>query len=283
MTLVKTCCASCGKQFYKELRRANEAKKFSWKSYCSPKCQSLAKNKQKIFKCGNPSCGKTFKRSPNEIPLSGVCFCSRFCAALINNSKYPKKVAIKRKCQFCHKTFTGKEKYCSLKCKNKDQTISKEKILSLIREFYAKEGRIPTKQEFIHARAARNRFGSWNKAIKAAGFDPNPVMFAKKHVAFDGDKCDSFAEFIIDNWLSQNKIDHQVHVAYPDSLMSSDFLVEDTRIEFIGLSGEVKRYDQLLEKKRRLIKKQNLKVIEIYPKDLFPKNKLNKILGGIIK
>lgn len=283
MTLVKTRCASCGKQFSKELKRVNEAKKFGWKYYCSLKCQSLAKNKQKIFKCGNPSCGKVFKRPLKEIPPSGVCFCSRSCAAAVNNQKSPKRRPKIKKCPACGNQFSGRRKYCSRACQVKLQKITEQEIITEIKEFYKNNGRIPLKREYLHAKAARARFGSWNKAIKAAGFGTNPIMFAKKHIAFDGHKCDSFAEFIIDNWFSQNKISHQIHVSYPNSPMSADFLIGNVRIEFVGLEGEVKKYDQLLKRKRALIKRQNLKVIEIYPKDLFPKNKLSKILTGMIK
>lgn len=261
MTRVEAHCASCGKRFSKELRRANEAKKFGWKYYCSLKCQSLAKNKQKIFKCGNPSCGKTFKRSPHEIPRSGICFCSESCAAIVNNQKSPKRRPKIKKCPACGNQFSGRRKYCSRACQVKLQKITEQEII----------------------KAARVRFGSWNRAIKTAGFEPNPVMFANKHLANDGHKCDSFAEMVIDNWLHQNNILHQVHVRYPQSLMNSDFLINDIRIEFVGLEGESKKYDRFLKRKRNLIKRQNLKVIEIYPEDLFPHNKLSKILTGVIK
>ena len=58
-----------------------------------------------------------------------------------------------------------------------------------------------------------------------------------------------------------------------------DFLVGKIWIEFFGLSGELKRYDQLKRSKIRLAKKFNLELLELYPRDLFPKGRLNEILG----
>jgi hypothetical protein len=144
-------------------------------------------------------------------------------------------------------------------------------------------GRIPTKKEVSSHKPYVRLFGSWNNAIKEAGFKPNPVKFARKHLSLDGHKCDSFAELIIDNWLYQNNIPHQIHIRYPNSPMSSDFLIDEIRIEFIGLEGQLKKYDHLLKRKRDLTKKQNLKVIEIYPQDLFPKNNLDKKLKFLLK
>ncbi len=66
--------------------------------------------------------------------------------------------------------------------------------------------------------------------------------------------------------------------------MSADFEVAGTLIEFlglIGLKGELKRYDELLEQKEKLWRDANLDVIKIYPKDLFPKNKLGSILVNL--
>jgi len=72
--------------------------------------------------------------------------------------------------------------------------ISKEQIINEIRSFYKQNGRIPLKSEYHHHSAGRRKFGTWNNAIKASGFLPNPVLFAHKHIAKDGHKCDSLAE-----------------------------------------------------------------------------------------
>jgi hypothetical protein len=107
----------------------------------------------------------------------------------------------------------------------------------------------------------RKHFGTWNNVIRAAGFEPNPVMFANKHIANDGHKCDSLAEKIIDDWLYARKIEHKINVSYPGNCgFTVDFKVGDYWVEFFGLSGEHKRYDELKEKKLKLIIKFNLRL-----------------------
>jgi hypothetical protein len=74
-------------------------------------------------------------------------------------------------------------------------------VLERIHSFYFEHGRIPLKKE-LHSMYSltRRAYGSWNKAIQIAGYEPNPVLFAHKNVALDGHICDSFSEMIIDNF-----------------------------------------------------------------------------------
>ena len=131
---------------------------------------------------------------------------------------------------------------------------------------------------------ARDAFGTWNKAVEAAGFDPNPVMFAKRCVARDGHQCDSLAEKIIDEWFYSKGIPHKRSVPYPEEYkLTCDFVVNKTFIEFFGLEGEVKDYDRLVRLKRRLSNKHALGLIEIKPGHVFPKNKLNQVLAPFIR
>jgi len=128
-------------------------------------------------------------------------------------------------------------------------------------------------------RTTRKLFGSWNKAIEAAGYKPNPVKFAEKHTANDAHICDSFAEKIIDDWLHERGIKHERNIKYPGNpKLTVDFVTEFHWIEFFGLAGEIQEYDKLLKKKRRICQKYNLKLIELYPKDITPENKLPDIL-----
>ena len=199
------------------------------------------------------------------------------------NIKISHELHLKLKRRKVYKFKPDQCKKGGLHCPNKFQPkYTKDNLINFIQGFVKKKGRIPTKREVTSHHPYVRIFGSWNKAIKSAGFEPNPVMFAKKHWAFDGHRCDSFAEFVIDNWLYLNKIPHQIHVLYPNSKMSSDFLINDMRVEFIGLQGEVKKYDKLLRKKRKIAKEHNLDVVEIFPKDLFPKNKLSIILKKLL-
>jgi hypothetical protein len=156
-------------------------------------------------------------------------------------------------------------------------------LLQRIRDFFKKYERIPLKREFNNTyKEYRKRFGSWNNAIKLSGFDPNPELFSKKFIANDGDKCDSFAEKIIDDWLFKNRVAHRRHVLYCGTKMTADFAVESVRIEYFGLAGESKLYDKRIRRKKEICKKQGLNLIEVYPKDLFSRN-FKKCLGEILK
>ncbi|MBI2614073.1 MAG: hypothetical protein HYW62_04865 [Candidatus Levybacteria bacterium] len=282
MKLLPIKCNQCKKIVYRNQGRVNEGKKFGWNIYCSLKCISKAKNKQQLFTCENPQCSKPFKRLLSATHKSRKLYCSQSCAASVNNKMYPKRYAVRKKCEYCNKEFISREKYCSRPCANKGQTISKEVILEEIKKFYLINQRIPLKREFSHTKSARVRFGSWNKAIKVAGFKPNPVMFARKHTAVDGHICDSLAEKIIDDWFYKRNIPHKRSIPYPSSLgLHVDFRVGDYWIEFFGLHGQHKRYDELRKEKLKLIKEYDLKFIEIYPKDLFPTNKLDQVLNTL--
>ena len=129
-------------------------------------------------------------------------------------------------------------------------------------------------------RKARDVFGTWNKAIEIAGYEPNPVMFAKRYVARDGHQCDSLAEKIVDEWFYSKGIPHERSTPYPEGYkLTCDFVVNNIFIEFFGLKGELKEYDRLVKLKRKLSRKYKFKLIELKPTHLFPKNKLDKVLG----
>ena len=136
-------------------------------------------------------------------------------------------------------------------------------------DFCRKKGRIPLKREFNMYRVYQKRFGSWNNAIRAAGLEPNMVIFSKKFGARDGHMCDSFAEKIIDDYLSEASIVHKRNAYYGNTKMSADFLVKDIRIEYFGLAGVKEDYDENIERKRLESKKCDYKLLEIYPSALF--------------
>jgi YHS domain-containing protein len=285
MNLIKVKCAFCGKEFFRPRGRVNEAKKFSWRQYCSRKCQNQAKVTRIEKVCGNPNCNKKVSRELAELKKSksGRIFCSARCAAIFNN--LPRRKI--KTCPICARKFYGQRKYCSELCRsklvspNKKSKSQKEReILKEIKTFYKIHRRIPTKKERPGlAWRAQKVFGSWNKAIEAAGFESNPVIFSKKFIAKDGHRCDSFAEKIIDDWLTSRKIKHQKEIPYPENrLLSADFAVGNKFIEYFGLNGIIPYYDKLIKEKRKLSKKYKLSLIEIYPKDLFPVNHLSEII-----
>jgi hypothetical protein len=228
--------------------------------------------------CENPNCRKVYVGRKDKRCKHN--YCSRSCAVTVSNKLHPKHSGKIKNCRYCDKEFKSREKYCSRHCKDLDQIITEEEIIGFIIDFYKQNKRIPYKYEYRHAHAARFRFGTWNDAIKAAGFTPNPVMFAKKYIANDGDKCDSLAEKIIDDCLFARKIKHIRNFPYPgNKKFTVDFKVGSYWVEFFGLSGQLKSYDQLMRQKIEIVKKYKLKLIKIYPRDIFPVNKMfNKLV-----
>lgn len=159
------------------------------------------------------------------------------------------------------------------------RTYKDADLIKKIKDFYSKNGRIPLKREFNSLRVFRTHFGSWNNAIRTAGFDTNPVLFAKKFTANDGHPCDSFTEKIIDDWLYRRGIRHRRRIPYPGTRMTADFsLGRKVLLEFFGLAGVQKQYDELLKRKRRICQEQGIRLIEIYPRDLFPRNRLSELI-----
>ena len=153
-----------------------------------------------------------------------------------------------------------------------------------MKKFYEIHQRIPAKRDLYGLyKTARHAFGTWNKAIRAAGFDPNPILFAKKFVAEDGHKCDSFTEKIIDDWLFNNGFKHERNYPYGIKRFTADFKMEpNILVEFFGLAGVQKNYDQIISEKRERSKVIGHRLIEIYPKDIYPNNRIASILKGIL-
>lgn len=274
-------CSNCRKEFLRDNRYIHESLKLKLNSYCSAKCFSIAKNKQKNFVCENKNCKSIFKRSPNDISFHN--FCSRSCAAIYRNTQKwgppkPKIVLSKEEryaLRIAASSLGGINHW-----KNYQSKYTKELIIQMTKEFVTRNSRLPVKREMTTGyKNARNLFGTWNNAITAAGFEPNPVLFAKRQIAKDGHICDSLAEKIIDDWFYVRNIVHKIHAKYPDSKYTADFVVNGITIEFFGLSGELNRYDELMKNKLKMIKERRLKFISIYPKDVFPASKLDQILG----
>lgn len=244
---------------------------------------SKNRNKQFLLTCYRPKCKNKFKRSQWEIQKVKASYCSQSCSATYNNTQRIRKIRVCAIASCFNQTENG-NKYCCKSCIPKPLSKYNKKLVIIeIRSFVKKNNRIPTKRErMCLCKPARKFYGTWNKAIKASGFNPNPVMFANKYTASDGHKCDSLSEMIIDDWLYRQGIKHEVDVEYPsDYNLTVDFLARGYWIEFFGLYGKHKAYDRLRRKKLKIAKEHKLKFIEVYPKHLFPINKLEKVLGAL--
>lgn len=211
---------------------------------------------------------------------------SHHCAASITNHLRPRIIRICPNPN-CRKKFYGDTKYCSSSCVPKTPIkYSNEFLIRKIQRFYKKYKRIPLKREFnSNWQAYYRSFGSWNKAIQETGFTPNLERFTHKYVAKDGHVCDSLSEKIIDNWLSLNNLLHEHGVYYPgQKKFKTDFLVKSKYwIEFPGLLGQLKHYDKLYLKKMKLVKKLGIKIVEVLPTDIFPKNTLAQKLAFLLE
>ncbi len=250
----------------------------------------MTETKTKLYHCLNPECRKTVERKPSAVEPSGRVFCSHHCRALVNN---PLRAKPKLQCARpeCSNLFFywANGKYCSDSCYRQDSKgktkYTKDLVLEAIQKFVKKSERIPFKREMNpFYRPARRFFGNWNNAIKVAGFDPNPVMFANHFVAKDGHNCDSLSEKIIDDWFFKHNIPHQVHIYYPwKNNMKVDFKVDDYWIELFGLVGQHNRYDKLKKEKLALIEQHKLKLISLYLSDVFNPDKLLKKLNPLLQ
>lgn len=287
MNLVKVKCSFCKKEFFREKGRFNEAIKFDWKQYCSKECLSKNKSKQQIIICEN--CGKHFSRTLSDI--SPHNYCSRSCSAIVNNKKYPRK-HLKPKlktCIKCGKQFkrsTHNIKYCSMKCRREaEQRHTHQQLLEIIKKTARTLKRVPARREIEKISSiCRNTFGSWNNAVIAAGLIPNRshsqrMYKCTKVKSLDGHLCDSISELIIDNWLTKNNISHKKNVPYPETNSKTDWAIsidnQEIFIEYFGLANDSPRYDRAIKKKKELCRKYNLKLIEIYPRDIYSKGRLN--------
>lgn len=157
---------------------------------------------------------------------------------------------------------------------------TKNDLLLRIQNFVREHGRIPFKREFNAWDPYILHFKSWNAAIREAGFAPNPELFAHSFIAPDGHRCNSYSEWIIDSWLQDNYIEHNRHTPYGFGKYTADFELKKTIImEFFGLAGVRAEYDRTIIKKREFAKCNGWELIEIYPSDLFPENRLPLILA----
>lgn len=301
MNLIKIKCAFCGREYFREIGRVNEAKKFGWNQYCSKECQRRAKFKRVEKPCGNPNCKKLVSRTLKDFrkSKSGLIFCSRSCAATVNNKKHPKrhlepkfKICIK-----CGKQFLKRKgyfKYCSPECKNKVRPrYTPQKLIEIIRRKVQELGRVPTRRELENIdNACRKFFGSWNNAVIAAGFQPNRshnqrMYKCLKIKACDGHLCNSISESIIDDWLSENKIHHEKDIPYPETHHKTDWAIfinnRKIFIEYFGLANDSPRYDRTIEEKKKLCHKYKIELIEIYHWDLYPKRQFEKKIKRKLK
>lgn len=276
-------CSVCGKEYLKDRRHIKENIKLKNNFYCSRSCFSKAKNKQRVLICENPSCNNKFKRPLGKISFRN--FCSNQCAMKMIGPENGLKHKKFQYCQYCGTTVKYKKTYCSPRCWGKAHELTKEVLIKRLRYLSFQLNRPPTRRECKHVTACIKQFGSWDKALVAAGLEPNRSlnqrMFKRRIcVSKDGHKCDSVSELIIDNWLTKHGIPHRKEQSYPTTKHTTDWALDNnTYMEYFGLANDSKKYDKEIRRKRQLCEELGIELIEIYSKDLFPKNSLERILN----
>jgi len=287
--LIKVSCVSCKTAVYRGAQRINEGRKFAWNVYCSSRCFSTGRTTRKILKC--EYCNKKFERTPSQI--SPHNYCSGSCAAKQSNFTSPRYRVEPKTCAYdrCEKTFRGDNKYCSRQCgKNGRRGYHPDELTELLKLTAIEMQRTPAKREIrtLAERCAR-AFGTWNNAVIAAGLKPNRSHDHRMYKrvlakALDGHTCDSTSEAIIDNWLYKNGIVHERYHRYPEGNCEADWAVtvagKTVFVEYFGLANDSPRYDRSTKKKQALCRKYGIQLIEIYPRDLYPKMKTEEKLGG---
>lgn len=274
-------CHLCGKSFLKNNQHINENKRFGHKFYCSRQCQNSSKNKQVELVCENPTCYNRFKRTFSKRSFRN--FCSSQCAMKILGPENGKKHTKYKYCECCGKKILYKHTYCSPKCWGLAHRIDKNQLINRLHKLAKTLGRTPTKRECDYSNSCQRWFGSWNNALIAAGLTPHRSLNQKMYkrrlcIAADSHKCNSVSELIIDNWLYKNEVSHQKETSYPKGKFIADWsLSANVFVEYFGLANDSRRYDQEIIKKRQICQEFNIRLIEIYSRDLFPKNLLEQI------
>lgn len=131
---------------------------------------------------------------------------------------------------------------------------SNEEIIKTIQSFVEEKGKIPALRDFEHSDkkypnrdTVQTKFGSWNNAIKAAGFEPNIQNgFGTDTKGLDGHIYRSIAEaYFADNYL-WNKYEYVIEPKYPNSNWRYDWYVSSLDL-YIELDGEI-RPERIKEK-----------------------------------
>lgn len=129
--------------------------------------------------------------------------------------------------------------------------------------------------------AAKRLFGSWNKAVESCGIKPNGKSFRTSRISCsDGHVVRSLSEKIIDEWLSNNGVDHEIERPYPIGKYTCDFYLLETNtwVEYFGFAGHLPEYDEAMRIKTGIAKEHDLNLISLFPKHLYPECKLSEML-----
>lgn len=166
-----------------------------------------------------------------------------------------------------------------------------EFLHSEFERFIKENDRIPVLQEFNNSEypsfwCYQSRFGSWNNAVMAYGYEPNDSN--RKYYMDDGEICASSYEYIISNWLKERKIKYDRDIPYKEidqfgykGKMDCDYKIYyNNKIWFVEMAGfmrgtnfnkfskEEKNYFFKLKYKKKLLRRNEINYIVIESGDM---------------
>lgn len=289
MSKVEVTCCRCGVVFLRSKGEYNRRANLGAKQYCGSKCSGLGNTTAKNVPCSHCGTDVTIELHVFHKSKSGRWFCGHSCkATFLNSIRAPPSEEHKRKtsatlrakygtvrnsCPHCHKECV--RKFCSLNCSRafNGAPLTKEELILGLQQEALSLGCTPSSMHNSKlANSARYFFGSWNKAVKAAGLVPNTQWMARKRIPCkDGHIADSVSERTLDDWFHDHGIRHEPHKRYPDDRRSCDFYLPDLDlwVEYFGLLRN-KRYELEMERKIRFAEDSGLVLVPILPEHLYP-------------
>lgn len=195
--------------------------------------------------------------------------------------------------------YLGRSDICiTLFCRNNNLNVfrfrkiikdySEEFLLNSLLEMSKDLARCPTKEDVMKNKnlpsvdTYYDRFGSFVNACELIGLIPNSGKYGQICYSINGDRCLSTREQDITNFLIKRKISYIKEKPYSDLIFGLNrrvimdwYLCElNIVVEFFGLDNE--KYNEKTKYKIKLCKKNNIKIIPIFEKDI---NKLEKIFN----
>lgn len=175
-----------------------------------------------------------------------------------------------------------------------------EELKEAFLSFVEKHGRIPSYKEFNNSEypsfwCYQQRFGSWNNAVKAYGFEPNNEGLGFVYRFEDGELVKSKYEFDVSTYFRKNNIKYDRDVPYKKYIKNykgrknCDYVIDykgsELFIEIAGLYTDNKNksyvekdYIRRFNDKLKLLEKSNLNYFVLYPKD-FKEKTLDEIFS----
>jgi len=234
-----------------------------------------------------------FKNNIQEIDYCNSCLASAFWG-IYKDEKSEKEMLIEIKKLIDCIGFIPKTNYFRdtnfLKNLPKERFHEAMKILINIHPYSESQRafEFPYKKPKEGYKTYKDKFGNWLRVLILAGVLEGYVRKTARGtfcLAEDGDLCLSMKEKVLDDWLFRNFLKHDKEPKYPKDNtfnpkgnLRADWKVGNFYIEYFGLAGS-RDYDKKTEIKRNLCSKQNIKLIEIYEKDI---SNLNKKLGVLL-